>query len=558
MHYPFLMDDFLLSLYHNQQKNIRLGDRMGTLFYGGTIYTMEDETSIAEAVYVEDGTIMGVGKESALRNTWRNSIDDEYNLSGAIMYPGFVDSHLHIIGHGEKLLHLDLSSMKSANEVLQALERKAQELEPEEWLIADGWNENQWEEVRIIDKKELDDISSEHPIILSRICRHALIVNSKVLDLAGITREMEDPQGGKIVRDQSGEPTGYLLDQAQELVKEIMPLISESKLQETVKVAIEDLLRLGLVGGHSEDLSYYGGFERTLNAYHKVLPEKYKFRAHLLVHHLVFNEMLDQGLHYGDGGDFTTLGAMKIFSDGALGGRTAWLSEPYHDDPSNVGIPIHKRHNIEILFQKARKTEHPVAVHAIGDQAVEEIVACIEKYPLNNGLKDRIIHAQIMNDKLLDRLKKIPVVLDIQPSFVASDFPWVKDRIGDRRTNDAYPWKTYLNNGIACAGGSDAPIEEVNPLLGMQAAVTRRSNIDGQVYGSHQKLSVFEAISLYTKGSAYVINHAHDRGMIQPGFVADFTILEKDLFKHDPGRFHEIEVKATIVDGEVMYEKPEA
>ncbi|QGH35324.1 amidohydrolase family protein [Gracilibacillus salitolerans] len=531
---------------------------MGTLFYGGTIYTMEDEASKAEAVYVEEGTIMDIGKESVLRNTFMDRIDEEYNMDGATMYPGFVDSHLHIIGHGEKLLHLDLSSMQSANEVLRALGRKVNELEPEEWLIADGWNENLWEDARIIDKNELDNISNGHPIILSRICRHAIIVNSKVLELAGITSQTEDPQGGKIIRYQSGEPTGYLLDQAQELVKEIMPPISESKLQETVKASIEDLLRLGLVGGHSEDLSYYGGFERTFRAYHKILPEKYKFRAHLLVHHLVFDEMLDQGLQYGDGGKFTTLGAMKIFSDGALGGRTAWLSESYHDDPNNAGIPIHKRHNLEILFQKARKFQHPVAVHAIGDKAVEEIVACIEKYPLKNDLKDRIIHAQIMNAQLLDRLKKIPVVLDIQPSFVASDFPWVKDRLGDRRTKEAYPWKTYLNNGIACAAGSDAPIEEVNPLLGIQAAVTRRSNMDGQIYGSHQRLSVFEAISLYTKGSAYVINHAHDRGMIKPGFVADFTILEKDVFKHDPDLFHEIEVKATIVDGQIMYEKPEA
>ncbi|SFM08561.1 hypothetical protein SAMN04487943_107211 [Gracilibacillus orientalis] len=531
---------------------------MGTLFYGGTIYTMEDETSIAEAVYVEDGTIIEVGNKSELLHTFRHRIDEEYNMDGATMYPGFVDSHLHIIGHGEKLLHLDLSSMKSAKEVLQALERKVEELKPGDWLIADGWNENQWQDARIMDKKELDDISRGHPIILSRICRHAIIVNSKVLELAGITTETEDPQGGKIIRDRSGEPTGYLLDQAQELVKEMMPPISESKLEETVKVAIEDLLRLGLVGGHSEDLSYYGGFKRTLKAYHQILPKKYKFRAHLLVHHLVFNEMFDQGLQYGDGGEFTTLGAMKIFSDGALGGRTAWLSEPYHDDSENAGIPIHKRQDLEILFQKARKFQHPVAVHAIGDKAVEEIVTCIEKYPLDNDLKDRIIHAQIMNDKLLDRLKKIPVVLDIQPSFVASDFPWVKDRLGDSRTNAAYPWKTYLNNGIACAGGSDAPIEEVNPLLGMQAAVTRRSNMDGQIYGSHQKLSVFEAISLYTKGSAYVINHVHDRGLIKPGYVADFTILERDLFQHDPDLFHEIEVKATIVDGEIMYEKTEA
>lgn len=160
-----------------------------------------------------------------------------------------------------------------------------------------------------------------------------------------------------------------------------------------------------------------------------------------------------------------------------------------------------------------------------------------------------------MNKELLETLTKIPVVLDIQPSFVASDYPWVEERLGKQRSSESYPWKTYLDSGIACAGGSDAPIEEVNPLLGMQAAITRRSTIDGNVYGEHEKLSVYEAISLYTKGSANVINHAEDRGLIQPGYVADFTILDQDLFKINPDHFHQVKVKATIVNGEIMYQK---
>ncbi|UOQ86295.1 amidohydrolase [Gracilibacillus salinarum] len=528
---------------------------MSTLFYGGTIYTMTETGATVEAVIVENGKIRDTGEEAYLRNTY--DIDQQYHLRGAVMYPGFVDSHLHIAGHGEKLLHLDLSLMTSAEEVLESLTQKVHDLEPDEWLIAEGWNENQWQEPRIIDKNELDQISSDHPMILTRVCRHAIIVNSKALSLAGIHAGMEDPQGGKIVRDETGEPTGYLLDQAQELVKEIIPTISEASLQKTIKVAIEDLLRLGLTGGHTEDLSYYGGFGRTLRAYQEIVPKQYKFRAHLLVHHLVFDDMLAQGYRYGQGGEFTSLGAMKIFSDGALGGATAWLSEPYEDDPSNVGIPIHTRQNLEIWFQKARKFGFPVAVHAIGDRAVEEVVNCMNKYPLTNGLRDRIIHAQIMNTELLTQLKESNAVLDIQPSFVASDFPWVKDRIGEERTRTSYPWKTYIEEGIACAGGSDAPIEQVNPLLGIQAAVTRRSAIDGKVYGKKQQLSVFDAISLYTKGSAYIIRHEHDRGMIVPDYVADFTILEQDLFQSDPDLFHEIGVQATIVDGEVMYKKTE-
>ncbi|GAB2569671.1 amidohydrolase [Gracilibacillus alcaliphilus] len=516
---------------------------------------METADTKVEAVYTEAGYIVETGTEAGLKTAYQEQITEVFDLEGAVMYPGFVDSHLHIMGHGEKLLHLDLSQMLSAEAVLEAIKQKITTLDPGEWLIAEGWNENQWEESRIIDKNELDAISAEHPMMLTRVCRHAIIVNSKALELAGITKRTPDPQGGKIVCDKQGDPTGYLLDQAQELVKETVPEESEKRLKQTIQVAIEDLLRLGLVGGHSEDLFYYGGFKRTLEAYQAILPTKYKFRAHLLVHHQVFDEMVQKGYRYGDGGEFTTLGAMKFFSDGALGGRTAWLKEPYADDPDNVGIPIHTSADLEQLFQKARSYQHPVAVHAIGDQAVEEIVKLIAKYPLANGLRDRIIHAQVVDNQLIERLKETAVVLDIQPSFVVSDFPWVIKRLGTERAMNSYPWQTYTTQGIACAGGSDAPIEEVNPLLGIQAAVTRRSRIDQQIYGKDQQLSVFDAISLYTKGSAFVISHEENRGMIKSGYTADFTVLEHDLFSHEPDRFHEIAVKATIVDGEVMYQK---
>ncbi|WP_163538110.1 amidohydrolase [Gracilibacillus sp. YIM 98692] len=530
---------------------------MGTLWHGGKIYTMQYEKDWTEAVYTENGRILDIGKVEVLQEKYKQAIEQTYDLNGHVMYPGFVDSHLHIIGHGEKLLHIDLSSIPSAEEVLETIQQHEYDLEEGEWLIADGWNENQWGESRIIHKDELDAIFPNNPVILSRICRHAVIVNSQALALAGISGETRDPQGGKIVRDEQGHPTGFLLDQAQELVKDVMPEISQRKLEKTIDVAIQDLLRLGLVGGHTEDLFYYGGFLKTLHAYQNILPNKYKFRAHLLVHHQVFDEMIERSLRYGDGGEFTTLGAMKIFSDGALGGRTAWLSEPYHDDEGNVGIPIHHEKDLENLIQKARTFNHPIAVHAIGDQAVEAVAKLLKKYPLESNRKDRIIHAQLANERTLKLLEDIDVILDIQPSFVASDFPWVIERIGEVRAEWSYPWRTYLQHGITCAGGSDAPIEEVNPLLGIEAAVTRKSAIDQKKYYEKEKLSIHEAISLYTIGSAAVINHAHDRGMIQKGYVADFTILDSDLYEIDPERIHEAKVVATVVDEEICYQKDE-
>lgn len=529
---------------------------MGVLWHGGRVYTMVSEGDYVNSVYTDNGIVVETGDFDYLNKKFSNKISEYQNLNGKVMYPGFVDSHLHIIGHGEKLLHLDLSKMNSPNEVLDALKERVQYLSDGEWLIGEGWNENQWLDPRIIHRQELDVICPDNPLMLTRVCRHAVLANTKALELANITSETEDPQGGMIVRDEQGIATGYFLDTAQEFIKDVVPDVSEDYLTKVVKTSIDDFLSLGLVGGHSEDLNYYGGFDKTWNAFHRGIDGTHiRFRAHLLVHHEVLDDMFAAGLDYKKGTEYLELGAMKIFSDGALGGRTAWLSEPYEDDKNNFGIPIHSVGELEDLVVKARKRGMPVAVHAIGDQAAWSVAKVLENYPLKNGRRDRIIHAQVINNELLELFKTINIALDIQPTFVASDFPWIIDRLGEDRVKQAYPWKTFLNNGIPCAGGSDAPIEEVDPLLGIEAAVLRRSSINGQIYNEDEQLSVFEAVSLYTRGSAYIICQEHNRGQIAPGFTADFTILDKDLFNIPPDEITTAQVEMTVVDEQVMYSK---
>ncbi|MRH42846.1 amidohydrolase family protein [Aquibacillus halophilus] len=529
---------------------------MGILWYGGKIYTMKSEEDQVEAVFTNKGFIVDTGTFDELNNKYRNDINQITDLQGNVMYPGFVDSHLHIIGHGEKLIRLDLSMMTSPEQVLESLKERAKHLSGDEWLIGEGWNENQWEDPRIIHKSELDEICPNNPMMLTRVCRHAVLANSKAINSANIDRHTEDPQGGKIVRDDNGVAIGYFLDTAQELIKEGIPDVSEQYLTSVVKASVDDLLSKGLVGGHSEDLNYYGGFKKTLNAFTNAIDgEDRKFRTNLLVHHEVLDDMENEGLSYNEGTDFIQLGAVKIFSDGALGGRTAWLSEPYEDDQDNYGIAIHNIENLEELVKKVREKGMPIAVHAIGDQAALTVAKLIQRYPLQNGRRDRIIHAQIVNEELIELLKTIDVVLDIQPTFVASDFPWIIERIGSRRVRYAYAWKTLIENGIPCAGGSDAPIEEVNPLLGIEAAVLRRSNIDGGYYNETEQLTVYEAVSLYTKGSAYVISHENDRGQIAPGFTADFTVFNQDLFTIAPEKITTSKVEMTIINEQIVYQK---
>ncbi|WP_117170574.1 amidohydrolase [Paraliobacillus sediminis] len=531
---------------------------MGTLWYGGTIYTMKEEGEIVEAIYTENGEIIAGDQIHILKEKYAMFITDYQDLKGNVMFPGFVDSHLHIIGHGEKIIHLDLSKMTSPEQVLVAVKERIHVLDEGVWLIGEGWNENQWEDPRVINKTELDEITTNHPIMLTRVCRHAIIANSKAMELANVDKEVMDPQGGKVIRDKSGELTGYFLDNAQDMVKQAIPDISEKELRNLVTTSVDDLLRLGLVGGHSEDLAYYGvdSFQKTWQAFHAGIDGMArKFRAHLLVHHEVIEDMDEQGLGYGSGNKYVSLGAMKIFSDGALGGRTAWLQEAYSDDKTNYGIAIHRSENIEILIKRARQLEMPIAVHAIGDQAILTIAKLLAKFPLKNARRDRIIHSLVINPGVINALKQINVVLDIQPTFVASDFPWVIERLGKVRANNSYPWKTFLQEGIPCAAGSDAPIEEVDPLLGIEAFVLRKSSLDGAIYNEKEQLSIYEAVSLYTKGSAYVINHEHDRGIIASGYVADFTIFDQDLFKVDKESIRNIKVEKTVVDGTIVYQR---
>ncbi|MDQ0272110.1 amidohydrolase [Cytobacillus purgationiresistens] len=529
---------------------------MGTLWYGGNIYTLQQENDRVEAIFTRGDTIIALGKEKELRERYDNELDSVVDLQGSTLLPGFVDSHMHLIGHGEKLIRLDLSMYHSKSSALSALKEYAQGFSPGEWIIGEGWNDNLWDEPMPILAHEIDEVVPDHPVILKRICRHAIAANTQALELAAIDRQTICPPGGVIEKDEKGNPNGLLKDQAQEILLNVVPAVSSAYMEKAMRAAIADAHKLGLTGGHTEDLNYYGGFDQTYQAFQNVVEkEGYKFRAHLLVHHEVVEDMIHSNNHYLSGGNWIEFGAMKLFADGALGGRTALLSHTYADDPSVSGVAIFTQEQLDELILKARKYHMPVAIHVIGDLAFEMALHAIEKHPLTDIGRDRLIHAQILRKELIERAKRLPLILDIQPRFVASDFPWVIDRIGEERMNYCYAWKTLLDEGIPCAGGSDAPIEPLNPLLGIHAAVTRTNinDSDKTIYYKSQSLSVYEAVSLFTKGSAFAACHEHDRGMIQEGFAVDFTILKEDIFMMAHDHIPLISVDKTVIGGEVVF-----
>lgn len=523
---------------------------MRKLWYNGNIYTMQAENEKIEAFITYRGKITEVGTYEKLKGKAEKEID----LQSAILYPGFVDSHMHMIGHGEKLRSLDLSKAQSAEELLEILHHAKGKLDRGEWLIGEGWNENNFPDKRILTAIELDEVA-DTPIVLKRTCRHAALANTAALTLAGINKETKNPIDGTIVRDKKGVLTGYLLEGAQDLVLNLIDEPSAEMLTVSLNKAVDDLLSLGLTGAVTDDLGYYGSYKNPLQAFKNVIGEEKRFRAHLLRRSPVFKQLMEDQATYME--PWITPGEMKFFIDGALGGKTALLSKPYADTPETSGMTVHNDEEIVELVKLARSYGEAVAVHVIGDGAVEKILDVIERYPVPEGKHDRLIHVNVLRGDLVERMLKLPVVLDIQPVFVSSDFPWVMDRLGEDRLDWTYAWKSLVAKGFVCGAGSDAPIEEANPLHGIYAAITRRKiGEDHEGYLPEEKLSRFEAVSLFTTGSAATIGKVSSRGKVAVGFDADFTVLNKDLFKVDVEEIVEAKVEMTVVAGEVMYTSP--
>ena len=521
---------------------------MKTIWHNGTIYTMASVGDQVEAMLTENEKIIAIGAYEELKIEAYKEID----LQGAVLYPGFVDSHMHMIGHGEKLLSLDLSKAESAEEMMDMLRSAYKGLGKDEWFIGEGWDENKFPNRKIFTRQELDEVT-DSPMILKRTCRHTALVNTKALELAGITKDTANPEDGIIVRDENGEATGYLLEGAQDLVLNLIPEPTEQSLTKALRTSVDDLLSLGLTGAVTDDLGYYGDYANPLQAFKNVIGEEKNFRAHLLRRSTVFKQLMEEKAIYDE--PWITPGEMKFFIDGALGGKTALLSEPYADAPETSGMAVHSDEGIDALVALARSYEEAVAVHVIGDGAVEKVLETIENHPVPEGKRDRLIHVNVLREDLIERMAKLPIVLDIQPVFVASDFPWVMECLGATRLDWAYAWKKLLDRGFICGGGSDAPIEEADPLLGIYAAATRRKPGEThEGYLSDEKLSRFEAVSLFTTGSAATIGKSNVRGKIGVGFDADFTVLDKDLFEVEEEGILSATVQMTVVGGKVMYQ----
>lgn len=515
---------------------------MSTLYYNGTIYTMAAPMDTVEAVLIHNGTVEKTGGYEELKA----AADEFVDLNGKTMMPALTDVHQHLVMIGKKLELLALDDVTDIGEMKKQV--KAFKTN-RTWNNILGYDENNFADQYKINIKELDELTDK-PTLITRICAHAGVVNSAAFDALNITKDTENPEGGYFERDDQGELTGWVYDKAFEEMRAATVEDTTESLGEDIARGVKYLQSLGIANAHTEDLSYYGDFNVPLDAYLNTLgKDKLKFRVNLLTHEQVYEDVIQANKTYKE--NFVERDAMKIFADGAFGAKTALVSEPY-EDSTDKGLQIHTVEKLEQLVQTARRNNDAVAVHMIGDRAIEMVLDAIEKYPVPDGKHDRLIHISLLRPDLIERIAKLPVICDIQPTFLTSDMPWVEEYIGTDRAQYLYPFKTLLDKGVIMGGSSDAPIEKVNPFLGIHALMTREDN--GAVYNPEQIISRFDAFKMYTVEAAKIVYREHVQGKIEAGYFADFIVLDRDVMTVSPDEVKETKVLMTVIDGEIVFE----
>jgi len=530
---------------------------MTTIYTNGKFYTLDPSVPTAEAVVVRDGRILDLGSRHDMLLQWGRPDAEVRDLGGCTVTPGLIDSHLHLGSVASNLMTLDLSGMTSKDQLLQAIRARAEQTPSSEWLQGRGWDENRFSDGGLPTIEELDRVAPHCPVFLTRICGHVYLVNSRALEIAGYFPGMEVPPGGTIVTDpQTKQPTGLVLETASSLFTRHIPEPSYAQWKQVLRQAIQKAMQCGLTSCHTEDLRTLGGLDQTWQLYDELLnQEKLGLRCNLLIYYPHVKRLVERGMYAGYGNATLQIGAVKFFADGSFGGRTAFLAEPYTDDPENTGSKIHEPDVLYQLFREVREANLPIAVHTIGDKALEMVLDTLDRLP-SAAYRDRIIHTSLLRPDLLERLKRPNFVADIQPRFVVGDFPWLIDRIGPERASQAYIWKTMLEKGIQCAGGSDAPVEPLEPLLGIHAAVTRRApGGNGESYFPEQNLTVEQAVRLFTLGGALATNEETCKGTLSRGKYGDMTVYDRNLFEIEPDEILDTHVVMTVINGDITYER---
>jgi predicted amidohydrolase YtcJ len=520
------------------------------------VWTVDHSRPEAEAVAILGDRIVAVGSNQEI-DAWRGPATRVEDASGKRLVPGFNDAHVHFTSGGQQLDSIQLNDVTSQQEFARRIAERAKKTPKEEWIRGGDWDETKWTPAQLPTKELIDALTPQNPIAVNRYDGHMILANSVALKLAGITAKTPDPDGGVIVRDAQGNPTGALKDAAADLVFKVIPDPTHDQLRHAIERALAHAASVGVTSVQHMNPDY-----ADIAIYNELLDEG-KLTARIYAAPLIsqVDDQVKIGIRHSFGGPYLRIGALKSYADGSLGSATAYFFEPFNDQPNNRGILSDAMHPISLMrdrMMKADASNLQLCTHAIGDAGISAILDIYAEIDKAHGPRDRrwrIEHAQHMAAKDFDRFAQLHVIASVQPFHAIDDGRWAEGRIGHERASRTYAFRTFLDHGVRLALGTDWSVAPLNPMLTLYAATTR-ATLDGKNpngWFPEQKLTIKEAIEAYTMGSAYAEFQDEVKGSITPGKLADMVLLSDDILAIDPVKIRDVKVMETWVGGKTVY-----
>lgn len=534
----------------------------GNVYTGVSANTPFSSVLREEAIAVRGDRIEAVGKTVDIQKL-KGPQTQVIDLGGHFVMPGFNDAHLHLDDAGATKLSVNLTGVKSLDDLREMVRKRVDGARAGEWILGAGWDETLWPVKATPTRWDLDEVSNGHPVFLVRIDGHIAVANTRALQLGSVNLASRDPQGGHIDRNQTGEPTGILRETAQDAVTQVIPKPSHDQRRQGIELALADLAEHGVTSAQD-----YSPVWESFQIYEE-LEKEGKLTARI-TEWLPFDEPVEDLTRKRESHPQSDLmlhtGMLKGFMDGSLGSHTAALLEPYSDDPKNSGLPRYDPAKLNDLTKERVLAGFQIGFHAIGDKGVQmalDAFAEAEKAARDAHVKApngedefrlRVEHAQVTTPAQINQFKQLKVIASMQPSHLLTDMRWAQDRLGPKRAATSYAWLAFLNKNVPLAFGTDYPVEPVSPFRGLYAAVTRKSENGKQEYFPEQRLTMDQAIAAYTTGSAFVEYAEKEKGKIATGMLADFVVLDRDPAASSPEKLLATKVLRTVVGGKTVYE----
>ncbi|MFU8811831.1 MAG: amidohydrolase [Balneolaceae bacterium] len=533
-------------------------DEQGHILYNVNGYTLADGDLLSfEAIAFTDGKVVATGGSDELRQQYPNFTPRDGE--GHTLLPGLIDAHAHVMGLGFQEMNVNLAGITSLEEALEKVRAHAEANPDAEWILGRGWNQVLWEENEFPTAADLDRVVPDRPVWLTRIDGHAAWANTRAMEIASISRDTPDLQGGRIIRNNRGDATGIFIDTAMRYVSNQVPEYDEEDRRRALRLALEAMAANGLTSVHDArtDLQTWELYKETADN-GELLTRIYAMVAGTGD---TFDKMAADGPVHSYANDLLALRSVKISADGALGSRGAALIDDYDDEPGNSGLLFFDQEELNGMVLKGASNGFQMNIHAIGDAANRQVLDAFEhaanELGDQSGMRHRIEHAQIVHPDDIPRFVELDLVASMQPIHATSDMNMAEDRVGSERIKTSYAWQTFLDQGTVIAGGSDFPVEEVNPFYGLYAAVTRKDH-EGMPPGgwySEQAMSRVEALRAFTIDAAYGAHQEEVIGTLEPGKWADFILVDRDFFEADASEIWQTEVLETWVGGTRVYSR---